>query len=67
MNRSQRRKKLDPNRLTHEYDDDCCCVWCGFDAAEEYHLRVTSKPSHAREPAPDFAIYCDSRPRTNVA
>lgn len=66
MNREQRRRNLQPNRPRHELDDDSCCVWCGFDAAEEYHLRVTSKPAYAREPTPDYAIYCEKRPQELV-
>ena len=63
MNRAQRRRKLQPNRPMHEMDDDSCCIWCGFDAAEEYHLRVICTPEHARDPKPDFAIFCEKRPR----
>jgi hypothetical protein len=47
-------------------DDDGCCRYCGFDAVEEYHLRVTTVPPHAREPKPDYAKYCDRRPLVQV-
>jgi hypothetical protein len=50
----------------HELDDDGCCKHCGFDAVEEYHLRVMSVPPHAREPKPDYATYCDHRPWIEV-
>lgn len=48
-------------KRTHVFDDDGCCEFCGFDGAEEWHLRVFSTPPHAREPKPDYAIYCDVR------
>lgn len=50
----------------HEPDDDGVCKHCGFDAAEEYHLRVMCVPHGAREPKPDFAKYCDKRPLKEV-
>lgn len=50
----------------HDLDDDGCCRYCGFDAVEEYHLRVTTVPPHAREPKPDYAKYCDRRPLVQV-
>ena len=49
-------------RLKHVLDNDACCIYCGFDGCEEYHLRVTIVPVEEREPAPDWAIYCNKRP-----
>lgn len=47
--------------LLHELDDDACCIHCGFDGAEEYHLRVSTVHPHARMPAPFWAVYCERR------
>jgi hypothetical protein len=36
----------------HEYDDDSCCIRCGFDGAEWWHLeRMKPKQDREREPA----------------
>lgn len=65
------RRRLIPNDLPalnshgpqpHDLDEDGTCVHCGFDAVEEYHLRVTVVPEHARERRPDWAVYCERRP-----
>ena len=33
------------NRATgHEWDDDACCIHCGFDGAEWRHLREEGEP-----------------------
>ena len=70
MNRAERRKQMfgikTPStngytRQYHELDDDGCCIHCGIDAAEEYHIRM-SIPEHSRPAKPDWAKYCDKRP-----
>jgi transposase len=66
VNRAKRRWPLQPDRPRHELDDDACCIYCGFDAAEEYHLRVTSVEPEWRKPAPDWAIYCKKAPRADA-
>lgn len=48
------------NKAYHELDEDACCIHCGFDAAEEHHLRM-SVPSYRRPPKPLWAIYCHKR------
>lgn len=48
-------------RLPHEFDDDACCIHCGFDGAEEWWLRVACTPDYAREPIPDYARWCEKR------
>lgn len=75
MNRAQRRRLkysiTNPSpggyrSQTHELDEDAVCVHCGFDAAEEHHLRVTIVPPHAREKKPAYAVYCDRLPMVKV-
>lgn len=41
----------------HELDDDSCCIYCGFDAAEWWHLEK-QKPKDDRDPQP----ICEKRP-----
>jgi hypothetical protein len=52
---------MDARRLGHVWDDDACCIYCGFDAAEEYHLRITCVEPGERQPQPDWATYCKKR------
>ena len=47
--------------VPHEMDEDAVCIHCGADLCEEYHLRVTSMPPHAREPAPEWVKHCEDR------
>jgi hypothetical protein len=55
---------IDYTRPLHDFDEDGICTWCGFDGAEEHHLRVNCTPAHARGPVPDFAIFCRKAPAT---
>jgi hypothetical protein len=36
----------------HELDEDACCIRCGFDAAEWWHLE-RQKPEGERDPQPE--------------
>ena len=42
----------------HEVDEDACCIHCGFDAAEWWHLEK-HKPKEDRQPQPP----CERRVR----
>lgn len=40
-----------PDNGKHALDEDSCCIRCGFDAAEWWHLEK-QKPKESREPQP---------------
>jgi hypothetical protein len=52
-------------RYPHDFDDDCVCHRCGFDAAEWHWLNVTNVPFHERErkPMPSCRPSTDSHRR----
>jgi len=57
------------NRLSHEWDDDACCIYCGFDGAEDHWLKsrlrleIGNEEFNYRRAAGDFDAgrFCPKR------
>ncbi|HEX8610180.1 MAG TPA: hypothetical protein VF800_02745 [Telluria sp.] len=47
--------------LPHSLDNNACCEYCGFDAAEGYHQLVLITPDHLQVRMPDYARFCEER------
>jgi hypothetical protein len=50
-----------PPTTSHEFDDDACCIHCGFDGAEWSWLKRQGHVSQDQQPL------CERRPTTPEA
>lgn len=39
---------MSEQQLPHEWDDDACCIHCGFDGAEAWHLTKFCRQEEVR-------------------
>lgn len=52
--------------MTHDFDDDACCIHCGFDGAEWHHWRHNTYEGLAtRDTQPPCSEYSEYRRAEN--